>query len=375
MKVFERYIFRNLAIATVFVSVTLVLVVFLSQSLRFLELVLDSSASSGAFWILTLLALPRFFEIIIPLAMMASTIFIYNRMTMDSELVAVRSAGYSPMELARPALMLAMGVTVFLWIMTMWIAPRSIAGMYEMRQAIKSQFSVLLFRDGVFNQVGNGLTVYIRERAPDGELRGVMIYDGREEASRPSTILAKRGKFIADDNGDQVVVYDGSRQEYDPSTGKLQRLNFERYRVDLPDSVPIRERWREPDERTIIELFSPDMSNKRDGENLHAFRVEIHRRLTAPLLALAFTLIACAGLLLGPQDRRGQGWKIAFCVASASLLQGLYIASFSLSRQTDWGLPLMYVLVLAPLALSFLLLRGYGERLRYKFPALGRILS
>src|SRR5688572_9401783 len=102
MKIFERYIFRGLLIAAVFISITLIVVVFLSQSMQFLELVLDSSASGGSFWLLTLLAMPRFFEIIVPLAMMAATIFIYNRMTMDSELAAIRSAGYSPMDLARP---------------------------------------------------------------------------------------------------------------------------------------------------------------------------------------------------------------------------------------------------------------------------------
>jgi lipopolysaccharide export system permease protein len=372
MKVFELYIFRNLLIATLFVAVTLVVVVFLSQSLRFLELVLDSSASSASFWILTLLALPRFFEIIIPLAIMAATIFIYNRMTMDSELVAVRSAGYSPMDLARPALLLAMITTVLLWTVTMWLAPKSLASMYQMRQVIKSQVSALLFRDGIFNQVTDGLTVYIRERTPEGELHGVMIYDTRGKSARPSAILAKRGMLVVDDNSQQVVVYDGSRQEYDAVNRKLQRLNFERYTVDLPDSDPVRERWREPDERTIGELFTPDMSDARDVDNLRAFRIEIHRRLASPLLALVFTLVSCAGLLLGTSDRRGQGWKIMACIAFASLLQGLFLASFSLSRQTDWGLPLMYALVLAPLAGAFVLLSenaGFLRRLLRKWKA------
>lgn len=371
MKIFERYIFRNLLIAAVFVSITLIVVVFLSQSMQFLEMVLDSNASSGSFWLLTFLALPRFFEIIVPLAMMAATIFIYNRMTMDSELAAIRSAGYSPMDLARPALILAMIVTVFLWAMTMWIAPKSLSNMYHMRQVIKSQFSALLFRDGVFNQVDDGLTVYIRERTASGELLGVMIYDGRQKKNgeRPSAILAKRGQLVGGDDGsEQVVVYDGSRQEYDAATKKLQRLNFERYTVDLPGNQPLRERWREPDERTITELLMPDNANTRDVDNRNEFRVEIHRRIVSPLLALAFTMMSCAGLLLGPTDRRGQGWKITGCIATASVLQGLFLAAFSFSRQSDWGLLLMYLLAFSPVVISYALLTGRLEKLRGKFP-------
>ena len=90
MNIFDRYIFKNLLTATVFVSLVLVVLILLTQSLRFLELVMDSGASALSFWILTLLALPRFFEIILPLSVMAGVLFVYNRMTSDSELVVVR---------------------------------------------------------------------------------------------------------------------------------------------------------------------------------------------------------------------------------------------------------------------------------------------
>lgn len=363
MKVFDKYVFKNLAIATAFVTVTLVIVVFLSQSLRFLELVIDSGASSAAFWMLTFLALPRFFEVIMPLSLMAATIFIYNRMTMDSEIVAIRSAGFSPYALARPAMILALIVTFFLWGITFWAAPKSIAGMYRLRLAVKTQFSAFMFREGVFNQVGNGLTVYIRDRAPDGQMRGIMIYDGREENKKPSTILAKRGGLLAESDGRQVVVFDGARHEYDPKTGKLQKLNFERYSIDLPESGRIRERWKEPDERTFFELFHPDPASKRDTDSRRAFMVEIHRRVAAPILAIAFTAMACAALLLGPLDRRGQGWRIAACVAAAAALQGAFLGAFNLSKQADLGLPLMHALVWGPLLFSWFSLRGYRAHL------------
>lgn len=64
--------------------------------------------------------------------------------------------------------------------------------------------------------------------------------------------------IVSDKEGQQVIVYDGSRQEFDPATGALNRLDFQRYSLDLPDAAPVRQRWREPDERTLIELLNPD---------------------------------------------------------------------------------------------------------------------
>ena len=367
MKIFDSYMFKNLATATVFVSVILAFVIFLTQSLRFLELVIESGASSISFWILTFLALPRFFEIIMPLSLMAAILFIYNRMTMDSELVAIRATGASPMSLARPAIMLGLVVTIFLWVMTMWVAPKSLASMQEMRQTIRTQFSAFIFREGVFNQPGNGLTVYVRERAEDGELRGLMIHDSREENEVPSTILAKRGALIGNEEGHQVVVYNGSRQDYDPKTGNFRKLNFDRYLIDLPEDGPVTSRWREPDERTIIELFNPDLSVQRDVDNLHEFKVEIHRRIISPVLALSFAMLSCALLLLGPIDRRGQGWRITLAVFVVVALEGLYLASFNLARRHDWALLIMYGLVLIPLLTGTFLMSEYGERFRRRF--------
>lgn len=363
--IFDRYLFKDLLIATVFVAVTLAAVIFLTQSLRFLELVINSNASGTAFWILTFLALPRFFEIILPIALMAATVFVYNKLAVDSELVIMRAIGTSPMGLARPALMMAVLTTVVLWVVTMWWGPASLSNMHQLRQIIKAQYSTLLFREGIFNAVAPGLTVFIRDKDSNGELHGIMIHDSREENDQPATILAKKGVFVSTDSGQKVLVYDGSRQSMNHHTGALDKLDFDRYSIDLPDSTgPVRQRWREPDERTFWELLHPDPESKRDLESRWEFTVEAHRRVVSPLLAPAFVLIALGFLLLGPVDRRGQVWRIVMAVSLTIVIQGLYLAAFNLARQTGWGLLFMYILVLLPMGVGLFMFTSAGEAFR-----------
>jgi lipopolysaccharide export system permease protein len=288
--------------------------------------------------------------------MLAATVFIYNRMIMDSEMAAIKSAGYSPAQLARPAIMVAVVAGLFLASMTLWVAPRSAASMQAMRQAIQSQFSTLIFREGVFNKVGNNFTVYVRARGEDGEMQGIMIYDSRDRTKQPSTILAKSGALVAAGQDYDVVVYDGSLQQYDARARKLQKLNFERYKVSMPDSAPVRPRWKKADERTIIELFNPDLENKKDAESLREFLVEIHRRITAPFLPLVFTLIASAVLLTGSHNRRGQIWRLAACIAATIVLQALYMMSGSMARKNDWAFVLMYGVLFFPMIYAALAL-------------------
>ncbi len=364
MTVFDRYIFKNLLIATIFVAFVLTLIIFLTQSLRFLDLVINSGSSGKAFATLAMLALPRFFEVILPLSIMSATLFLYNKLTLDAELIAMRAVGHSSMALARPAIALGLIVTILLWGITMWTAPISLSKMQSFRTELKSEFSNFLFREGVFNNVGKGLMVFMRERKPDGEMAGLMIHDARDTAAPPSTILAKRGAIVSTADVQQVIVFQGSRQTYNQKSGILQKLKFDRYTIDLPQSEEKSARWTQPDERTITQLLNPDKTNQRDLENLREFNVEIHRRLTSPLLALGFPLIALAALVIGPVDRRGQGRRIAAAILLIMLIQGIFLSSYNIARNNDLGLILMYILSFAPIATSLFLLSSYGEATR-----------
>ena len=365
MNIYDRYVLKHFAVASVLVSAVLIVIIMLTQSLRFLELVIDSGASTVSFWMLTFLALPRFFEIILPIALTAGALFTYNRLATDSELAVFRSSGFSPLTLARPALIFSMVVMVLLWSVTLWVAPKSLSQMQQLRQIVKTQFSALFLKEGVFNQVGDGLMVYVRGRLGNSELEGIVIHDARDSSVSPATILAKRGTVVEDEGGYKVVVYDGSRQVVEQKNENLQRLDFERYVLELPDSSgPARQRWKEPDERTIGELLAPNLSNERDRKNLDLFRIELHRRITSPFLAIGFTLIACSVMLLGSVSRRGYGMRALFAVVCVIVMEGVFLASANIARSSALGLVLMYLVTLGPVLLSLVFLSPLAERLR-----------
>lgn len=362
MKIIDRYIFRQLTIATVFTTLTLAAIILLTQSLRFLELVIESGASSTAFWMLSFLALPRFLEVIAPIALMIATLFIYNKMITDSELVILRATGAPPLATARPALTMAIIVTLLLWAVTAWLAPVSLSGMQQLRQVIKTQYSSILFREGVFNRIQPGLTVFVRDRAHNGELHGLMIHDSREKEKAPVTVLAKKGQLVITHENQKVIVYDGSRQSLDPQSGAIEKLQFERYTIDLPENTgPVKSRWREPDERTLPELLNPDFSDSRDIKWHRELTVEIHRRLAAPLLAPAYTLIALCFLILGPLNRRGQSGRLTAAAAIILVVQALYLLALNMARESNMGIVLMYALTVTPITISLLLL---GEKIK-----------
>src|SRR5690606_34965074 len=111
-----------------------------------------------------------------------------------------------------------------------------------------------------------------------------------------------------------------------------------RYSLDLPESGPVRQRWKEPDERTLPELLNPDETIRANEKMLREFRVEVHRRIVGPFLTVTFTAVALAFMLLGNADRRGLAWKIVMASGGIIVLQGLYLVAYNFSKEGNMGL-------------------------------------
>jgi len=361
---YDRYLMKNLSVGLLVSACVLTAIIFLTQSLKFLELIIESGASSLAFWTLAILALPRFFEVILPIALMITVVFVYQRMNTDSELVVFRASGRSPMTLARPALIVALITTLLLLFISMWLSPKTLASMNEMRGIIKDQYSTLIFREGVFNTFGDDITVFIKERNPDGEMEGLLIHDSRPENKMPNTVMAQRGVIVKTDDGQRVLVYNGSKQDINPKTGALNRLDFDQYSIELPSNENTRAVYKDADERTFWELLHPDLTKREDVKREKQFKIEAHRRVIGPFLALSFAAISLCCLLLGPLSRRGNTGRIFVAVASIILLQSLYLSLFNYALISVIGLFLLYAVVFLPLFFSLFMLSRSGEHLR-----------
>ena len=112
MQGLTRYVLRQLVGATLFVTLALTGVVWLLQSLRFVDLIINRGLSALTFVHLTLLLLPTVLAYILPVALFCGVVYTYHRLIVDSEIVIMRATGLSQMALARPALILAGGMTL-----------------------------------------------------------------------------------------------------------------------------------------------------------------------------------------------------------------------------------------------------------------------
>jgi lipopolysaccharide export system permease protein len=352
MKHIERYLFMQFLSAVAFSCLAITIVVWFSQGIRMLSMVINSGGSLWSFLSLMVLVLPTFMPLLLPISLAVGIMFVYHRLVTESELVVMRSAGLSPLELSRPALTLAAMFALLGYLLTMFIAPIANHEFVRLQYQIRSDLSVLLLRTGSFNDVSNGLTVYARDRGPKGELRGILIHDTRR-ADRPSTLMADMGELVHGKDGPQILVRHGLRQEMDQATGLLSQLSFDSYMMDLSSvGDNFRQRWVEPRERNMLELLNP----KHEGgvPNIrNRFFSEFHMRLVLPILSVTFTLIVCVVALTGSFDRRGMIQRIVVGALAVGAIEGSVVFLFNLISKQIWMAPLVYIVAFLPIPFLF----------------------
>ncbi len=184
--------------------------------------------------------------------------------------------------------------------------------------------------------------MYVRSRQPDGQIFGILVHDNRE-MSAPVTMMAERGALVRTQAGPRLVLFNGTRHEYDPGARKLGRLYFDEHSVDLTRFVEAQgPRWREPRERYLHELFGPPQSED-DKLQLTELRAEGHWRLVSPLFPLVLASIGLAGLLGGEFSRRGRVPRMFVTAVVAITFQGLALALANVIVKLPPLTPMLYI--------------------------------
>jgi lipopolysaccharide export system permease protein len=360
----DRYILRQCFGVMVFVTAALSAAIWLAQSLRLIDLIVNRGLSVDIFLYLALLILPRFLDIVLPIGVFIAVLFTFSRLTAESELVVMRSAGLSHIALAKPVLILAGIAFVMLMSLSAYFLPASNRAFKDLQFEIRNRFVSSLLQEGTFTTIADKLTIYIRSRDDRGEVAGLLIHDNREP-QRPVTILAERGLFADTSAGSRIVMVNGNRQQFDTETRKLSLLTFDHYTLDLDSlhDAPV-VRFREAQERFLDELFFPPQD--ADPQLRLGFLIEAHRRILVPLSALSFSLIPLACLLPGEFNRRGQLARTLLAIGIAFVFELLDIGVGDLAARSAGAIPLMYMTDLLPFVLGFAILVRGNIRLGFR---------
>ncbi len=340
----DRYILRQLFAPLLVGVIVITAIVWLTQSLQRLDLVIDYGEGWGDFALLTLLLIPSLLVVVLPFAVFGAALFAFQRLMADSEISVMFASGLSKMRLARPLLLLAaLSSAMVLWL-NLDLMPRSYRQLKEQIAALRADFASAVLRAGEFTALGDDFTVYVEEALPGGRFNGLLIHDYRDR-ERPITYMAQRALLRGSTTGPILYLSNGNRQS--AGGAGLDIVLFDQTAINITAFTGGSGQVHlETTERYLGELLHPDLSNTWERENAGTLIAEGHARLAAPLYPFAYAFIALYILLGGAYSRRGHGVKIliACCLAGGVRIIAFVVQSIAAETGAYWMLYLLPVM-------------------------------
>ncbi len=353
-----RYIFDEAFRPFVFFTAALTAIVWLSQSLRYVNVIVDQGQSAGIFLYLIVLMLPSLMIFVLPAALLFATFYALFRLQTDSELVVVAAAGRSRFTVAMPLMALALVVALLHLAVNLYLMPLGQRTLKDRMFEIRGDLITNILREGQFTTPSDGLTVYVRERTGPGSARGILVHDNRDPAAA-TTYMAEAGEITDSDAGPRFLLVNGNVQRIE-GPGRIATLQFDRYVIDLaPFQKGERADQRGTQERYLPELLNPPDAANLSEQKIRSYFADAHERLSSPLYSFIFVLIPAAAILAAGSARRSIAWRIglAALIALTIRMAGLGVRGVVGNNNDLW--PLLYIVPIVGIGLAAVWLSGW----------------
>lgn len=296
----DRYILKEI-LKTELVVLFILFFVFLSQSLiRLISRAATGRIPSGVIGRMALLSLPDLTSIMLPLALFISILLTLGRICSDSEMVVMRSVGYSPARV--------MGITLILAFVTGLIS--LVNGIYLMPEAARARADILTsaqnnpqylpIESGRFISVAERFTIYVDEvhEHDDNEslVQNIFVMENPYDAANAAVTIAQQGSLMTDEDGVQWLhLVDGSRYEGSQASGSYRRVSFKTF------DAPISSGSNEEQQRTRLEQISTkDLLNSAELSH----QIEAQWRFSSFFAAIVLSIIAVPLAMVNPRQGR-----------------------------------------------------------------------
>lgn len=359
MFITSAYILKRLYASIGGLAAILVVLLWLTQSLKFIEVIVHHNVSLHGYISLIIFLIPDLFVKVAPVCTLIGGILAFSKLTIDNELQVMQALGKSPWQILKPGMILSASLTVGLILLNVFVIPNSFRAFRHQEFQLRNQFSSSIVREGSFNVV-KGLTIFVEKRKTAREFEGIFIYDigeHNQKQKKPYILLAKEGTLKKIDDQYVLVLYNGVRQEKDKNN-TIQLFRFKELIYNLNKFTTIvNSRSMKPYEKDLKELFQTSNETVDDPKLQNRLEAEGHQRILLPFLCLLNILLVALVMVVNRPSRRMRRRRMIYLIISGILFQWLILNLLQLQLKFKFAIPFAYALVVSIITAGIIVLR------------------
>jgi lipopolysaccharide export system permease protein len=361
MKIYQRYLAVNFILPFLGSTVFFIMFLLTFQLFRVMRIVI----TKGVPWLEVLELMGHialsFIPMAVPISCLFASIFCLNKMSEDSEIVAMRSFGTKAIHLIMPFMAIGLVISAVVHVLNQDLIPYS-------KQRFKNTIVKLTSR-GMLNSIKSGqffteipdITLFADKVEDDGAtMYNVFIHSQKAANGEQQIIGAKKGKLLkqstsADEQQSSVIRFhleDGNIIKISDGYNDFQKILFKEYDFPInlgqvePEfvnkytmrrskelAVLLKEEKDRIKELAQLPQRSADEEKELNGlrENLPRIELEYWSRFNTPLQCLIFIFL---GVGLGVKQGRGTSRNSAgLAIVVLVLYFALFFVGVSVARK------------------------------------------
>ena len=332
-KIFQ-YFFLEFFKIFLLVSLSLSLLIWMTQAARLLELITEFGNPVSIYIKYLILSYPKILDNTFLLCFLISMFFLFAKLETSNEMGIYWLSGVSKSQIIVISIYVSIFVLLINLILSIFIAPWS-SGKGRLILGT-SKFSLInsLVKEKNFNSPLKGLTLYVEKNDQNGNLDGIFIYE------KTRTITAEKGKVLEDQNGSYLKLIKGTTQE--KVGDKINFINFNSTIFDFSKYQLQNVETLKFNERSIFWLFKKLKENQ--NKKINEIREEINKRLIKPFFILIACIMSC--YLLYTNNEKINLKKLRFSIYSLALLTLVLNQAILGLSGTNFQLTIGYILSL-----------------------------
>ncbi|MDJ0700639.1 MAG: LPS export ABC transporter permease LptF [Woeseiaceae bacterium] len=300
-RILDRYIFREIALTWLGVTMVLLLILLTNQFARVLGDVAKGKLPKGAAMEVFGLSAIQYLTVLIPIGLFLSIMLALGRLYRDSEMPAMLACRVGPMGIYRPLLFLMVPLVLGVAWLAIEIGPTALQAVERIGAEARREADLASIEPGRFTIVGPDQAVVYGERVTADGIMEKVFLQRQVESGAIELVVAERGEQVEteDPNTRMLVLHEGRRYEGIPGTGQFRVIEFLEH--GIPYELPSLEA-KDPRPRAMP--FARLLSSDKPEEI-----AEIHWRIGVPLSTMILAFIAVP--LARSRPRAGRYGRIA----------------------------------------------------------------
>ena len=254
---------------------------------RIADLIIKNGVSLGIVLRLFLYYLPKMVALTIPMSCLLAALLGFNKLSANSEIVALKSSGISFSRIIRPVIILAFFVSIGAFFVNETLVPVSERAAANVMAYEVFKQSPPVFREKVFlkEESGGSLrrVIYVnRIDIKDGQMKDIVVQEF-EKGLLSRLVSAEKGKWV---NGswwlEEGKVFEISK---DNNVSLLFKFDKQILQLNL-NAEEISRAARTPDEMTLAELFREIKMMQQRGLDVSKIIMILNLRFSIPWACL-----------------------------------------------------------------------------------------